>query len=240
MAVSCPPDLDFGSKYYSIVNGVCTRDTSFFGGQPVLAQGVGYAVVLGFGAFFAFFTSFLPDAVSKTGLIASVIVSQWTWAATILQSSNVAWEYGVSGPFWFASGATIQVLLFGVMGNKTESTCCSHNLRNRPCEMGYPRPYGVPVLLLPFIHVVLVIFVYLVYAGSNHLGSPSEVYRKLAEISFKNRICTEPTSFSDQACGPVSGNNGGSYLTMLSSGGLVFGIINIIGNFGTVFVDNGY
>lgn len=51
----------------------------------------------------------------KTGLIASVIVSQWTWAATILQSSNVAWQYGVSGPFWYASGATIQVLLFGVM-----------------------------------------------------------------------------------------------------------------------------
>jgi hypothetical protein len=36
-------------------------------------------------------------------------VLQWTWAATILQSSNVAWEYGVSGPFWYASGATIQV-----------------------------------------------------------------------------------------------------------------------------------
>lgn len=33
---------------------------------------------------------------------------KWTWAATILQSSNVAWEYGVSGPFWYASGATIQ------------------------------------------------------------------------------------------------------------------------------------
>jgi Na+/proline symporter len=40
---------------------------------------------------------------------------QWTWAATLLQSSNVAWNYGVSGPFWYASGATIQVLLFGVL-----------------------------------------------------------------------------------------------------------------------------
>ena len=37
----------------------------------------------------------------KTGLTASVIVSQWTWAATLLQSSNVAWAYGVSGPFWY-------------------------------------------------------------------------------------------------------------------------------------------
>merc|ERR1712048_1081125 len=51
----------------------------------------------------------------KTGLTASVIVSQWTWAATLLQSSNVAWQYGVSGPFWYASGATIQILLFGVL-----------------------------------------------------------------------------------------------------------------------------
>jgi len=42
------------------------------------------------------------------------------------------------------------------------------------------------------------------------------------------------------ACGPVSGNVQGSYLTMLSSGGLMFGIINIIGNFGTVFVDQSY
>lgn len=51
----------------------------------------------------------------KTGLVASVIVSQWTWAATLLQSSAVAWRYGVSGPFWYAAGATIQVLLFGIL-----------------------------------------------------------------------------------------------------------------------------
>jgi len=51
----------------------------------------------------------------KTGLTAAVIVSQWTWAATLLQSSNVAFQYGVSGPFWYASGATIQVLLFGIL-----------------------------------------------------------------------------------------------------------------------------
>ena len=42
------------------------------------------------------------------------------------------------------------------------------------------------------------------------------------------------------ACGAVSGNNGGSYLTMLSADGLMFGIINIVGNFGTVFVDQSY
>jgi Na+/proline symporter len=49
------------------------------------------------------------------GLTAAVIVSQWTWAATLLQSSNVSWKYGVSGPFWYASGATIQILLFAIL-----------------------------------------------------------------------------------------------------------------------------
>merc|ERR1719506_1267665 len=44
----------------------------------------------------------------------------------------------------------------------------------------------------------------------------------------------------DYSCGGVVDNNSGSYLTMLSLGGLKFGIINIVGNFGTVFVDQSY
>ena len=36
----------------------------------------------------------------KPGLIASGIVSAWTWAATLLQSSSVAYTYGVAAPFW--------------------------------------------------------------------------------------------------------------------------------------------
>jgi len=47
------------------------------------------------------------------------------------------------------------------------------------------------------------------------------------------------------ACGGVNGNVGmgsdtGSYLTMISLEGLKFGIINIVGNFGTVFCDQSY
>lgn len=66
----------------------------------------------------------------KPGLIASGIVSAWTWAATLvcrvirvrhatysnlifqLQSSAVAYKYGISGPWWYGAGATVQVLLF--------------------------------------------------------------------------------------------------------------------------------
>jgi Na+/proline symporter len=39
----------------------------------------------------------------KSGLVASAVVSSWTWAATLLQSSGVAYKYGVSGPFWVRS-----------------------------------------------------------------------------------------------------------------------------------------
>lgn len=51
----------------------------------------------------------------KSGLVASAVVSSWTWAATLLQSSSVAYKYGVSGPFWYASGATVQVILFATL-----------------------------------------------------------------------------------------------------------------------------
>jgi hypothetical protein len=37
----------------------------------------------------------------KSGLVASAVVSSWTWAATLLQSSGIAYRYGVSGPFWY-------------------------------------------------------------------------------------------------------------------------------------------
>lgn len=51
----------------------------------------------------------------KSGLVSSAVVSSWTWAATLLQSSSVAYNYGVSGPFWYASGATVQVILFATL-----------------------------------------------------------------------------------------------------------------------------
>ena len=100
----------------------------------VLDESIGWFIVVGLGAIFAGVISaeikmeekYLGHVQSsewfntagriiKTGLTAAAIVSAWTWAATLLQSSTVAYLYGVSGPFWYASGATIQVLLFGIL-----------------------------------------------------------------------------------------------------------------------------
>jgi hypothetical protein len=72
--------------------------------------------------------------------------------------------------------------------------------------------------------VILLTFAFTTYATGDRLGSTKAVYERLQELS---------------ATAPVPGNAGGSYLTMRSKDGAIFFVINIIGNFGTVFMDNG-
>ena len=237
----------------------------------------------------------------KTGLTAAVIVSQWTWAATLLQSSNVAFQYGVSGPFWYASGATIQVLLFGILAIQvkryapTAHTVCeiidarwgptAHKVFIYFCFLtniivtsmlilggaatvnaltgmdtataGFLIPLGViaytmagglkATFMASYIHtaiifVILLTFILLVYtSGEEPLGSPGNVYDALQAVASSDRDCTSAGMTNPgQSCGPVKDNRGGSYLTMISKGGIIFGVINIVGNFGTVFVDQSY
>lgn len=102
--------------------------------SPPLDKSVGYGVVLGLGFAFAVgmvITTYVLKRYNsevqtsemfstagrtvKSGLVASAVVSSWTWAATLLQSSGVAYRYGVSGPFWYAAGATVQILLFATL-----------------------------------------------------------------------------------------------------------------------------
>ena len=85
--------------------------------------------------------------------------------------------------------------------------------------------------LTDFVHTaalftIILIFGFTVYATSDMIGSPSKMFDLL------NAAVTRT--------GGVVGNAGYSYTTMASSGGAVFGIINIVGNFGTVFVDQAY
>jgi len=47
--------------------GMCVKQTSFFGGTPLLDEGVGYAIVLGFGIFFSIVTTFLVRAPASPG-----------------------------------------------------------------------------------------------------------------------------------------------------------------------------
>jgi Na+/proline symporter len=58
------------------------------------------------------------------------------------------------------------------------------------------------------LYAILLTFAFTVYATSPTLGSPRRVWELLGEASIKN---------------PVDGNAQGSYLTMRSKSGLIFG-----------------
>lgn len=51
----------------------------------------------------------------KSGLVASSVVSTWTSAAILLQSTTVAYQYGVSGALWYGGGACVQIILFATL-----------------------------------------------------------------------------------------------------------------------------
>jgi urea-proton symporter len=99
------------------------------------------------------------------------------------------------------------------------------------------------------IYGVLILMVFVVYIK---VYSSDQLYTFLdLTTSYTEEQCQQIFSTDNSvestfyevgtfACGPVPGNREGSYLTMISGGGLMFGIINIVGNFGTVFVDQSY
>ncbi|KAK0612511.1 Sodium:solute symporter family-domain-containing protein [Bombardia bombarda] len=270
---------------------------------PALSQGVGYGVVLGLGAVFALgmiFVTFILKRYNrelqtsemfntagrtvKSGLVGSAVVSSWTWAATLLQSTGVCYRYGVSGPFWYASGATVQILLFATLAIELKRRAPSAHTYLEVIKARYGTfahivfmvfglatnilvslmlivggsatinaltgmhtiaaiyllPIGVvaytmvgglkATILTDWIHtfillIIIIIFALTTYASSGVLGSPSAVYDLLVKAALDH---------------PVEGNKEGSYLTMQSREGAIFFVINIVGNFGTVFLDNGY
>jgi len=278
----------------------------------VLDESIGWFIVVGLGAIFAgvisaeikFEEKYLGHVqnsewfntagrIIKTGLTAAAIVSAWTWAATLLQSSTVAYLYGISGPFWYASGATIQVLLFGILaielkrkapnahtfleiirarfGNGTHKIFLGFALTCNMIVTGmlllggaavvngltgmditiaaFLIPVGVMVYTLVgglkatfvadymhtvIIYIVILTFVAMVFFISPVTGGVEGMYEKLAAAADLRPVL-EPTFVPGEP-----GNAMGAYLTMASAGGLIFGVINIVGNFGTVFVDQAY
>ena len=268
-----------------------------------LPEWIGWAIVVGLGAVFAVIISIevkieekylgvnqtsemfnTAGRTIKTGLTAAAIVSAWTWAATLLQSSTVAYQYGISGPFWYAAGASIQVLLFGILAIELKrkapnahtfleiirarfgdgshkvflvfalmtnmivtamlllgGSAVVNGLTGMDISLAaFLIPIGVMIYTLVgglkatfvadymhtiIIFIVILTFVAAVYINTDITGGVEGMYNKLVEAAELR---------------PIEGNAAGAFLTMASIGGLMFGIINIVGNFGTVFVDQAY
>ncbi|KAI5236571.1 solute symporter family transporter [Aureobasidium subglaciale] len=142
----------------------------------ILPVGAGYGVVVGVGFFFAFvmmgishlqnkYTSFNTKTSEefntasrsiKPGLIASGIVSAWTWAATLLQSSTVAYQYGVAGPFWYAAGATVQILMFSILACKVKMNAPRAHTYLEIVQARYGSAAHITFLFFAFVTNILV------------------------------------------------------------------------------------
>ncbi|ORY79949.1 solute symporter family transporter [Protomyces lactucae-debilis] len=272
--------------------------------RVVLPEGLGYGIVVGIGfvaALLMVLLSYIQNRYTvnstsdpeefntasrsvKPGLIATAVVSSWTWAATLLQSSAVAYRYGITGSYFYAAGATIQIVLFAVLAVKIK-------LNAPRCHTFLEvihRRYGVTVhwlilafalvtnllvstqlllggsavvnaltganvyacnILIPLgvvcyvvvgglratfladyshtaiLMIIILYFLFSAFVTSSKLGSPGALYDLVKAAGLET---------------PVGGNQNGSYLTMKSNQGLVFGLINVCANFATVFLDQGY
>ncbi|KAG2123413.1 Na+/solute symporter [Suillus clintonianus] len=265
--------------------------------KPILAQSVGYGVVVGVGFFFAAvmlilttlqrkFFKFSPASSEEftPGLVCCGIVSAWTWSATLLQSSSAAYTFGVSGPWWYGAGGTIQVAMFGMVASKVKQNAngahtfleivktrfgtsahilftfygflcillvCGSLLLGGSATVNaltgmniiaacFLLPIGIAVYVIfgglratficdwshtIILFIIIYIFTFRAYGTSPAIGSVSRLYDLLEQASIN---------------APVVGNQGGSYLTMSSNQGLVFGAVTILSGFTGVVCDQGY
>merc|ERR1712209_80526 len=229
-------------------------------------------------------TAFDAGGKVSIGLTATTIVSQWTWSATLLQSSTVASKYGISGPYWYAGGATIQITIFSILsimlktrapgaktflqvikarfGARTHLVFCTFAFFTNLIVMMSLTVAGTAVLNSLVADLSPELAAMLLAAVIGGLGATFYVsYFNTALIFFliillmvevffnpfehvANPFGSSKSIFEFVACWKAPdtsiGNHGGSYLTFFSSGGLVFGIVNLVGNFGTVFCDQAY
>lgn len=73
--------------------------------------------------------------------------------------------------------------------------------------------------------IIILYFMFSAYSTNDMIGSPSRMYDLLEAASVER---------------PVDGNTDGSYLTLKSNYGLIFGVIQLCSGMGTVFLDQGY
>ena len=232
-------------------------------------------------------TAFDAGGKVSIGLTATTIVSQWTWSATLLQSSTVAAEFGISGPYFYAGGACIQIIIFSVLsimlktkapgaktflqvikarfGKRTHIVFCVFAFLTNIIIMCSLTVAGTAVLnaLVKDLSVELAAMIIAAVIGGYTLigGLGATFYVSYFNTAFifililmlVVEVFYNPYENPDNPFGgsyqlyefitcweAPEGNRDYNYMTFYSTGGLVFGIVNIVGNFGTVFCDQAY
>ncbi|KAF3987481.1 hypothetical protein FT663_04435 [Candidozyma haemuli var. vulneris] len=153
----------------------------------------------------------------------------------IVKARYGKWTHGVLSFWGFATNVLVTAMLLtggsAVMNDLTGMNVVAGCLLLPLGVVIYTMFGGLKATLLTdYAHtvavlVILLVFAFNAFAVSDKLGSPGVVWEKITELAFTK---------------PREGNAEGSYLTIQSRSGGIFFVINLVGNFGTVFLDNGY
>ncbi|KAL3473886.1 Sodium:solute symporter family-domain-containing protein [Aspergillus californicus] len=268
-----------------------------------LSQSVGYIVVVLIGAIIALVMMVVTRVLKKTtgednkktemfmtanrtvrtGLTASAVISSWLWSTQLLGSSFTGYDYGVSGPFWFAAGCSPMIVFFALVGIECKRKIPDAHTSLEVVRIRYGRiahivfmvlclvnnimasanmllgasavisaitgmhviaatfllPVGVTVytfvggikatFLTDYFHTTIILIIACYFSvkafQSDQVGSVGNLYELLKSAAQRH---------------PVSGNQDGTYLTMTSKDGILFGILHTCSNFGLVIMDTSY
>lgn len=257
----------------------------------MLTPSVGYLILFIFGVLFTGVTVFVHRMDLKrngtemtaerfntagrnvgVGLASSSIVAAWTWAATIMMSSSTGYQYGISGPFWYAAGACIQILLFAILAlHLKQKAPKAHTFLEFIAQRFDKKNHKLMLVFALMTNVIVTSMIILGGAITLHQLTGMNLYVAAFLIPVTFTIYTmvgglKASFIADylhtvilfivlaifgiavySKFGITNIYEGLSHLpenkqmlTMASIPGLMFGIINIVGNFGTVFVDQAY
>ncbi|MYL37535.1 sodium:solute symporter family protein [Halobacillus litoralis] len=247
----------------------------------------GYSLLLVFGLFFTIVTLVMQHRKKQkmtaeqfstagrsigVGLASASIIAAWTWAATLMMSSATGFQYGISGPYWYAAGACIQVLLFAIVAiNLKKRAPKAHTFlefiaqrfdkKNHRLIMGFALMTNILVTAMVVLGGAIALNSLTgmnVYAAAFLIPLTFTIYTMIGGLkaSFIADYFNTVMIFGILAVfaaaiyvkfgidpiyeGLQNMPSSASMLTMASIPGLLFGMVNIIGNFGAVFVDQAY
>ncbi|SES12236.1 transporter, SSS family [Gracilibacillus ureilyticus] len=253
----------------------------------MLSSTTGYLILFIFGTFFTGLTIFMQKRRKVTmtaeqfstagrsvgvGLASASIIAAWTWAATLMMSSSTGYQYGISGPYWYAAGACIQVLLFAIVAiHLKRKAPLAHTFlefvgkrfdnKNHKLMMGFALMTniivtamvilggaialnsltGMNVYVAAFL-IPLTFTVYTMIGGlkASFIADYLNTVMIFVILTIFATVVYLKFGINTVYEGLRSLPESQQMLTMASIPGLFFGMINIIGNFGTVFVDQSY
>ncbi|WP_347551478.1 sodium:solute symporter family protein [Pseudalkalibacillus hwajinpoensis] len=253
----------------------------------MLPSSVGYFLLLIFGIFFTLVTILMQRKKKQTmtaeqfstagrsvgvGLTSASIIAAWTWAATLMMSSATGYQYGISGPYWYAAGACIQVLLFAIVAIQLKRRAPNahtflefigqrFDIKNHRLMMVFALMTNILVTAMVilggaialnsltgmnlFIAAFLIPLTFTVYTMIGGLKASFIADYFNTVMIFVILTIFAVTIYVKFGISPIYEGlsqlpESSSMLTMASVSGLFFGMINIIGNFGAVFVDQAY